>query len=63
MYIFSHDSDISAPADFVQNLLLIKAIVVILELRIASFICVAASTLPPKVFISKIIASAFSDSA
>jgi hypothetical protein len=51
----------SAPAEIA--LLLIKAIVGTLELKIASLICVAASTLPPNVFISKIIAIAFSDSA
>ena len=42
---------------------LINAIVLTLLPRIASFICVAASTRPPNVLISKTIASALIDSA
>ena len=61
IYIFSQDREISAPAEIA--LLFIKAIVGTLEPKIASLICVAASTLPPKVFISKIIALALSFSA
>ena len=61
IYIFSQDKEINAPAEIAR--LLIKATVNTSEASIASLICVAASTLPPKVSISKMIAAALSSSA
>ena len=59
--IFSQDSEMRAPADIARRL--IKAIVGIFALKIASLIWVAASNRPPKVSISKIITFALSFSA
>jgi len=59
--ILSHEIAIRAPAEMAR--LLINAIVRRSVPIIASLICVAASTLPPKVLILKIIASAFASSA
>ena len=61
MKTFSQDKDINAPADIARRLM--NATVMISVPKIASLICVAASTLPPNVLISNIIALAFLDFA
>ena len=61
IYILSHDIDINAPAEIARRF--INATVSIGESNIASFICVAASTRPPKVSISNITATAPSAAA
>ena len=61
MNTFSQDNEISAPAEIAR--LFIKATVGTFESNIASLICVAASTRPPKVLTSNIIAFALFSSA